>query len=487
MSHAILIKSSPPSLTSLTSSLFSTSTTPSFSFTVSYSPAELVSSSSSTTSQGAYQWSNAESSHVENTHGSLGEMKPTNVFLTKRLHQYPGYNHSHELIIEHNASPISHSYGQRKVFFVFFLQYNPDLLVENELDQFLNGKSTTISLQSLLQNSWKNNGANAYYQTHASKEHVFLFPTIIPVKTPKLQEVTGTPKPAGQIYRNIFVQTHMNWMESNQSTTNPKYHKERTIIPTSYDVQIQTQSSPTTQQEGFGVTTQDMEDVFNGDNKDNTLECEVADLGDDQQIVAIESDKLPIVNELNLTLPFIILIFVLLLVLCPVSALFVYKASTAIQLTSKEKSGKWFGYVAYRVTPFILKLGLLISGIVLTIIGAENKKDGVKLLISGIILLISWLIMHASMYLCIFTNPKFGEMDFKDVELTFFKGNELSQYLQHNNAEPVASTASEGSTEPAASAEPTYFDKFLNVFTMFFSICISPILIVGKKDEALAG
>ena len=367
---------------------------------------------------------------------------------------------------------------------MFFLQYNPDLLVENELDQFLNGKSTTISLQSLLQSSWKNNGANAYYQTHASKEHVFLFPTIIPVKTPKLQEVTGTPKPAGQIYRNIFVQTHMNWMESNQSTTNPKYHKERTIIPTSYDVQIQTQSSPTTQQEGFGVTTQDMEDVFEN-NPDDTLECEVADLGDDQQIVAIESDKLPIVNELNLTLPFIILIFVLLLVLCPVSALFVYKASTAIQLTSKEKSGKWFGYFAYRVTPFILKLGLLISGIVLTIIGAENKKDGVKLLISGIILLISWLIMHASMYLCIFTNPKFGEIDFKDVELTFFKGNELSAYFPNKNAESVASEEStESASTPGASpasTEPTYLDNFFNVFTMFFSICISPILIVGKK------
>jgi hypothetical protein len=454
MSHAILIKSSSPSLTSLTSSLFSSNTTPSFSFTVSYSPAELVSSSSSTTSQGAYQWSNAESSHVENTHGSLGEMKPTNVFLTKRLHQYPGYNHSHELIIEHNASPISHSYGQRKVFFVFFLQYNPDLLVENELDQFLNGKSTTISLQSLLQNSWKNNGANAYYQTHASKEHVFLFPTIIPVKTPKLQEVTGTPKPAGQIYRNIFVQTHMNWMESNQSTTNPKYHKERTIIPTSYDVQIQTQSSPTTQQEGFSDGKEDLrnelDEMFNDDNNDDTLECEVADLGDDQQIVAIESDKLPIVNELNLTLPFIILIFVLLLVLCPFSAIAVYKV---MSLKLFDENGSWRDQIIKNGAFFVM-FSMFLIGLILSIL-ANGKTD---MLVAGIVLLIAWAIMQMSMYICIFTKPTFGNMKFKNAILYFVKNEEGKTDLRWD------------------------YPSLKNALTIF-SLLFSPLYAVANNEE----
>jgi len=377
-------------------------------------------------------------------------MKPTNVFLTKRLHQYPGYNHSHELIIEHNASPISHSYGQRKVFFVFFLQSNPDLLVENTLDQFLDGKSTTISLQSLLQNSWKNNGANAYYQTHASKEHVFLFPTIIPVKTPKLQEVTGTPKPAGQIYQHIFVQKHMNWIESNQTTTNPKYHKERTIIPTSYDVQIQTQSSPTTQQEGFGVTRDQLETVFNNNN-DDTLECEVADLGDDQQIVAIESDKLPIVNELNVTLPFIILIFVLLLVLCPFSAIAVYNVMSLKLFNVDGSSTDQF----IKNGAFFVMFSMFLIGLILSIL-ANGKTD---MLVAGIVLLIAWAIMQMSMYICIFTKPTFGNMKFENAILYFVKNEDETTEFKSN-----------------------YLKSWINAVTIF-SLLFSPLYAVANKEE----
>ena len=237
MNHAILIKPKTISQSFFTMSF----TAPSFQFEYNYYPAILM----STSSRGVFNWTNGESSTVNTITGPLGSFHPTQMMLTKKLHAYGSFHHNYELIIRHT---VENGVGQHNIYFVFFLQGRDDG-PENALDLFLQKKTTIFDATAFLNPSFSERSNNVYYSTAKTKDHVFLFPKMILVKNEMLRNITGTPKPASQIYREILLSEHVS--ESNRIPI--EYDKELIIDPVSTDILV---SLAKPKIEGFGTTTQ---------------------------------------------------------------------------------------------------------------------------------------------------------------------------------------------------------------------------------------
>lgn len=232
MNHAVVIKPK-----TISQKLFTLShTSPSFEFKVKYVPALLRSYE-----RGGFDWINSEVSQVENVKGPLGTLRPSQVMLTKKLHGYGSYDHNYELIIKHNLS--QSGVGQNDVFFVFFLQ-GVQNGPENPLDSFLEKKTETLDVETFVKPSLNSRSGNAYYRTDKMKHHVFVFPTVLSVKNESLHKITGTPKPASQIYREVILRDFV--FESNN--IHLEYGKEKLIEPVSQDVVVQQMK---TAEEGF--------------------------------------------------------------------------------------------------------------------------------------------------------------------------------------------------------------------------------------------
>jgi len=237
MNHAILIKPK-----TITQSFFTlTFTSPSFQFEYHYYPAILL----STSSKGVFNWTNGASSHVTTINGSLGSFHPTQMMLTKKLHAYGKFQHNYELIIKHN---VENGVGQHSIYFVFFLLGQDDAPAENALDLFLQKKTTIFDAATFLNNSFSEKSNNIYYTTEKTKDHVFVFPKVILVKNEILRNITGTPKPSSQIYREILLSEHV--FESNRIPI--EYGKEQIIEPISSDIHV----LPAKPKEGFATTTE---------------------------------------------------------------------------------------------------------------------------------------------------------------------------------------------------------------------------------------
>uniref|UniRef100_A0A6C0HJK5 Uncharacterized protein n=1 Tax=viral metagenome TaxID=1070528 RepID=A0A6C0HJK5_9ZZZZ len=236
MNHAILIKPK-----TITQSFFTlTFTSPSFQFEYHYYPAILM----STSSKGVFNWTNGASSHVTTINGALGSFHPTQMMLTKKLHAYGKFQHNYELIIKHN---VENGVGQHSIYFVFFLLGRDDA-PENALDLFLQKKTTIFDAATFLNNSFSEKSNNIYYTTAKTKDHVFVFPKVILVKNEILRNITGTPKPSSQIYREILLSEHV--FESNRIPI--EYGQEQIIDPISSDIHV----SPAKPKEGFATTTE---------------------------------------------------------------------------------------------------------------------------------------------------------------------------------------------------------------------------------------
>jgi hypothetical protein len=249
MNHAIVIKPK-----NMAQKLFTLSyTSPSYTFEVNYIPALLKSAST----RGVFDWVNGEVSEIDNVKGSLGSLHPTQMMLTKKLHSIRGFDHTYELVMKHSAQ----GYGQNVVYFVFFLQ-GSEQGPENALDLFLEKKSQTFDAGTFLQSAFQSNSNNAYYQTEKTKQHVFIFPTVLSVKNKSLHAITGTPKPASQVYQEILLRDFV--LESNKIPL--KYDKERMVEPISQDIQII--ASRKEVKEGFGIPIDGMTcyPVDEGDN-----------------------------------------------------------------------------------------------------------------------------------------------------------------------------------------------------------------------------
>jgi len=222
MNHAIFIKPKTVAQSFFTLSF----TAPSFQFEYHYYPAILVSAST----RGVFHWTNGKSSEVNTLTGPLGSFYPTQMMLTKKLHDYGKFQHNYELVIKHN---VENGVGQHNIFFVFFLQGRNDA-PENALDLFLQKKTTLFDAAAFLNPSFSERSNNAYYTSAKTKDHVFLFPKVISVKNDILRSITGTPKPATQIYREILLSEHVS--ESNRIPI--EYDKEQIIDPVSTDILV---------------------------------------------------------------------------------------------------------------------------------------------------------------------------------------------------------------------------------------------------------
>ena len=69
---------------------------------------------------------------------------------------------------------------------------------------------------------------------------MFVFPTIIPVSSKKIFEMTGTPTPATQIYREVFLQGEM----LDTTFNSAEKARERTVVPESQDIVIVPYNKP---------------------------------------------------------------------------------------------------------------------------------------------------------------------------------------------------------------------------------------------------
>jgi hypothetical protein len=166
------------------------------------------------------------------------------MMLTKKLHAYGKFQHNYELIIKHN---VENGVGQHSIYFVFFLLGRDDA-PENALDLFLQKKTTIFDAATFLNNSFSEKSNNIYYTTAKTKDHVFVFPKVILVKNEILRNITGTPKPSSQIYREILLSEHV--FESNRIPI--EYGQEQIIDPISSDIHV----SPAKPKEGFATTTE---------------------------------------------------------------------------------------------------------------------------------------------------------------------------------------------------------------------------------------
>tara|TARA_B110000093_G_C12956375_1_gene405086 strand:- start:1041 stop:2390 length:1350 start_codon:yes stop_codon:yes gene_type:complete len=220
MSHAVFIKQK-------SISSFLLNELPSFEFNVQYVPVVLISKNS----RGHFEWTRGNSSSIENTKGSLGTTVPTNMYLTPLLHRYSNFGHTHEMIIEHEYP---NTIGNRKVYFVFFLQLKKDGLMKTPLDSFLDKDTPQMDVQSFVQTSLNNNSSQKiYYQTN-KRDNVFIFPNAITVHSSKLQELTATPKPPTQVYNEVFLNDGLR--ESNRIPM--ENTKEIVVSPLSYDITV---------------------------------------------------------------------------------------------------------------------------------------------------------------------------------------------------------------------------------------------------------
>ena len=301
MSHAVFIKQKPISS-------FLSNEYPSFEFNVQYSPVVLMSNHL----RGSFEWTRDSVSFVENTKGSLGKTVPTKMYLTPSLHRYSNFGHTHEMVIEHEYP---NTIGNRKVFFVFFLQLRQDALMKTPLDSFLDKDVPQMDVQSFVQSSLNNNSAQKVYYQTSKHDHVFIFPSVITVQSSKVQELTGTPKPPAQVYNEVFLNDALR--EANRIPI--ENTKEITNRHFSYDITVKTNTVANNIKEGFN--TQDWECYPEGtDENDYTVNIKMA------------NDK--VVNDIHNMFPMLALMFTVVLIFTPFTIL----------MSQKVIADKYFGY-----------------------------------------------------------------------------------------------------------------------------------------------
>lgn len=301
MSHAVFIKQKPISS-------FLSNEYPSFEFNVQYSPVVLMSNHL----RGSFEWTRDSVSFVENTKGSLGKTVPTKMYLTPSLHRYSNFGHTHEMVIEHEYP---NTIGNRKVFFVFFLQLRQDALMKTPLDSFLDKDVPQMDVQSFVQSSLNNNSAQKVYYQTSKHDHVFIFPSVITVQSSKVQELTGTPKPPAQVYNEVFLNDALR--EANRIPI--ENTKEIVASPLSYDITVKTNTVANNIKEGFN--TQDWECYPEGtDENDYTVNIKMA------------NDK--VVNDIHNMFPMLALMFTVVLIFTPFTIL----------MSQKVIADKYFGY-----------------------------------------------------------------------------------------------------------------------------------------------
>lgn len=393
MSHAILLKPASSGTT-----LFSNAQTQSFGFKARYDPVVLLKSSSTVTGRIVFDWTVDEHSLLENHKGPLGISKPTSLYVTKQLHQFKGFPHAYELVVEH-----VNTQGNRKVFFVFFLQLKAGATKSyTELDKLLDSTDSkkSFDLQSFVQSAWK--GQNVYYQT-TSKDHVFVFPTVIPVSNKKIFEMTGTPTPAAQVYREIFLQDKL--LDLSHKTAEKA--RERTVVPLSQDVVVlpfkKTASSTV---EGFDDISNNIKIKSEGKNNmhriqytnDNGTNSIDADLhcypvDDDDQVY----ENYVFQHDGIMDGTYMTSFFMVFLVSIPICAVLAYNA---------VKPSEYYYYIyGYAMIHLIF----LIIGITLSSIAhvqrtkKEKHKSANTLLFVGLIFLILWFVMYGFSFLFLTT------------------------------------------------------------------------------------
>ena len=412
MSHAILLKPASSGTT-----LFSNAQTQSFGFKARYDPVVLLKSSSTVTGRIVFDWTVDEHSLLENHKGPLGISKPTSLYVTKQLHQFKGFPHAYELVVEH-----VNTQGNRKVFFVFFLQLKAGATKSyTELDRLLDSTDSkkSFDLQSFVQSAWK--GQNVYYQT-TSKDHVFVFPTVIPVSNKKIFEMTGTPTPAAQVYREIFLQDKL--LDLSHKTAEKA--RERTVVPLSQDVVVLPfkKTAPSTV-EGFGEISNNIKIKSEGKNQmhriqytdDNGTKSTDADLhcypvDDDEQVY----ENYVFQHDGIMDGTYMTSFFMVFLVSIPICAVLAYNAV-------KPSKDYVNGFA-------MIHLIFLIIGITLSSIAhvqrtkKEKHKSANTLLFVGLIFLILWFVMYCFSFLFL-TSTVIGEenklvwVDFENIRETF--------------------------------------------------------------------
>lgn len=414
MSHAILLKPASSGTT-----LFSNAQTQSFGFKARYDPVVLLKSSSTVTGRIVFDWTVDEHSLLENHKGPLGISKPTSLYVTKQLHQFKGFPHAYELVVEH-----VNTQGNRKVFFVFFLQLKAGATKSyTELDRLLDStdSKTSFDLQSFVQSAWK--GPNVYYQT-TSKDHVFVFPTVIPVSNKKIFEMTGTPTPAAQVYREIFLQDKL--LDLSHKTAEKA--RERTVVPLSQDVVVLPfkKTAPSTV-EGFGDISNNIKINSEGKNKmhriqytdsnngststDADLHCYPVD--DDEQVY----ENYVFQHDGIMDGTYMTSFFMVFLVSIPICAVLAYNAV--------KPSEYYYIYVYAMIHLVFLIIGITLSSIAhVQRTKKEKHKSANTLLFVGLIFLILWFVMYGFSFLFLTTTiigdeNKLVWVDFKKIPETF--------------------------------------------------------------------
>jgi hypothetical protein len=414
MSHAILLKPASSGTT-----LFSNAQTQSFGFKARYDPVVLLKSSSTVTGRIVFDWTVDEHSLLENHKGPLGISKPTSLYVTKQLHQFKGFPHAYELVVEH-----VNTQGNRKVFFVFFLQLKAGATKSyTELDRLLDSTDSkkSFDLQSFVQSAWK--GQNVYYQT-TSKDHVFVFPTVIPVSNKKIFEMTGTPTPAAQVYREIFLQDKL--LDLSHKTAEKA--RERTVVPLSQDVVVLPfkKTAPSTV-EGFGEISNNIKINSEGKNKmhriqytdsnngststDADLHCYPVD--DDEQVY----ENYVFQHDGIMDGTYMTSFFMVFLVSIPICAVLAYNA------VKPSEDYYIYGFA-------FIHLVFLIIGITLSSIAhvqrtkKEKHKSANTLLFVGLIFLILWFVMYGFSFLFLTTtvigdDNKLKWVDFEKIPEAF--------------------------------------------------------------------
>jgi hypothetical protein len=378
MSHAIYIKPKVmPTFLSIKSL--------SFEFVVDYKPALLVNSFASKTK---FEWTDDDNSLIENTKGSLGKSKPKVLYLTKALHLYSGFNHSHEMIVEH-VYPDSTT----KIFFVFFIQYKHDGTHSTELDDFLEKKKNLFSLNTFIGDSWKNRN-NSYYQT-ITDEHVFVFPSIIGVGSSKLYNLTTTTQNSSTIYKSIFqsnILTDFSLMHINNNT------KHLIVNAQSHDIVI---TEVIGNQENFEA----IDNVASGNSESSVYDCiPIDDNGDD--IDGTNSAPNIDDNIVNRLLPHMILM----------SLLGVGIAITTAWLSTKAMSDKNF-YLGLVIFMGCL-MGLIVILTYLIIMKSVYTKSSIQNIFVAYFSYF-WLIMQCTIYIGIRYNNE-TTIDNSDLIRTIF-------------------------------------------------------------------
>jgi hypothetical protein len=369
MSHAVFIKQK-------SISSFLLNELPSFEFNVQYVPVVLISKNS----RGHFEWTRGNSSSIENTKGSLGTTVPTNMYLTPLLHRYSNFGHTHEMIIEHEYP---NTIGNRKVYFVFFLQLKKDGLMKTPLDSFLDKDTPQMDVQSFVQTSLNNNSSQKiYYQTN-KRDNVFIFPNAITVHSSKLQELTATPKPPTQVYNEVFLNDGLR--ESNRIPM--ENTKEIVVSPLSYDITVKINTNVVV--EGF-------------DTVSGSWDCYPEGTDEHEHTVTTQMSGDKAVNDIHTMFPMFSLVFLVIIIFAPLTGLMVNEIIDEDFFGNKR--------ICFGLFTFIC-LGFFIGfGVSAISVKKKQKKMEINMvsIVFGAIYFIMWGVSHVLLRFRV----KVGDIDF---------------------------------------------------------------------------